>query len=116
MKILLTLTTHNIKNLNTPLISAAQFVVEVCYSAVNSEYKYNTIIYFWNNFPTYTWLLSNKSKRILLTLIYRRWSPEPTHPMQASAGQSISDKLTEQMAAQEAQREFIFYSFFQKML
>ena len=34
--------------------------------------------------------------------------------MQASAGQSISDKLTEQMAAQEAQREFIFYSFSQK--
>merc|ERR1711935_421482 len=52
----------------------------------------------------------------------RRWSPEPTQPTQASAGRSISDKWTEQMAgiankrndyndaferlaAQEAQRE-----------
>ena len=113
---LLTLTTLNIKNLNTTLISAAQFVVEVCYSAVNSEYKYNTIIYFWNNFPTYTWLLSNKSKRILLTLIYRRWSSEPTQPTQASAGRSFSDKVTEQMACLEAQREFIFYLFFQEMV
>merc|ERR1719266_1383046 len=34
----------------------------------------------------------------------RRWSPEPTQPTQASAGRSISDKLTEQMAAEEAQR------------
>ena len=47
---------------------------------------------------------------------YRRWSPEPTQPMKASAGWSISDKLTEQMAAGEAQREFIFYLFFQKMV
>ena len=36
--------------------------------------------------------------------------------MQASAGQSISDKLTEQMAAEEAQCEFIFYLFFQKVV
>ena len=28
----------------------------------------------------------------------RRWSPEPTQPTQASAGRSISDKWTEQMA------------------
>ena len=49
---------------------------------------------------------------VLLTLIYRRWSSEPTQPTQASAGRSLSDKVTEQMACLEAQREFIFYLFF----
>ena len=34
----------------------------------------------------------------LLTLIYRRWSPEPTQQTQASAGRSIADKWTDQMA------------------
>ena len=53
---------------------------------------------------------------VLLTLIYRRWSSEPTQPTQASAGRSFSDKLTEQFACLEAQREFIFYLFFQEMV
>ena len=53
---------------------------------------------------------------VLLTLIYRRWSSEPTQPTQASAGRSFSDKVTEQMACLEAQREFIFYLFFQEMV
>ena len=34
----------------------------------------------------------------LLTLIYRRWSPEPTQQTQAPAGRSIADKWTDQMA------------------
>ena len=35
---------------------------------------------------------------LLLTLIYRRWSPEPTQPTQASAGRTIADKWSDQMA------------------
>ena len=35
---------------------------------------------------------------LLLTLIYRRWSPEPTQQKQASEGRSIADKWSDQMA------------------